>query len=1497
MHYLGQLPDLPLPHTGTRLRTRRKPQAQIVLCQGCCCGQTQRGLPAVPLEWLKPIWKTEKLNKIVQLTVSGCLGPCDLPNVCCIINENEQAWYGRLTTQEDYGVLLDWAKRCKEQNAIQPLPSELEHLRFQRWPSEQESGSFQFINQDPADIVLLTAADTEVLTWSEAVAYLPAHFPAVRALNLERLRDPRVFDAYLDDVLQECRVLVVRVLGGLGYWREPMEQIRLLAQAHDIRLICLPGDDQPDAQLMPYCTVPLNEADRVFRYCVAGGVVNANGMLRFLSDSYLGTQFGFDPPTGLPQCGIYHTGRSRISDELKVMSNESTAMADHSSLMADHSSLIRRPTAGVVFYRSHWVTGNLAPVDALIHALEERGLNVLAVFGPNLAAVLQSELLDTDLDVLITTTSFSLNAGDDAGLDSGGAVPGLSEAGYNGLDVPVLQAIFCSSSENVWAANIAGLTPRDIAMNVALPEFDGRIITTAVSFKNTLTHDSSLQTDIVRYQPRPDRIHHVADLARNWAALRRIRNSQKKVAILLANYPSKNARIGNAVGLDTPASLHGLLEALQKAGYDVGSYLPADGQALMENLIAASIQDPEFAGECAFRESAGWVAADQYAAWLDACPRPAHEGIENRWGRPEESPFFLADGSSLTTHHLPLTTHQSCGFPIPGLLFGNIFVGIQPARGYDQDPSAVYHSPDLPPPHYYLAFYRWLRDIFGAHAIIHLGKHGNLEWLPGKGSALSDSCYPEVILQDLPNIYPYIINNPGEGTQAKRRTAAVIVDHLIPPMTQAGTYGELRQLENLLDEYYTVQSLDPSKAPLILEQIGKLVHDSQIYRDFDLEQTPASPEWPEFFKRIDGYLCEIKEAQIRDGLHILGRLPEGDQLVDLLFSLVRVDNGSVPGLVKALATDLGLDYRALSQDLSAIPTESICNLKLAIGYLQCSEQSPPLRTCGDIVEALGQIARDLIRQCLRSESVEEVVKRVSENCKLQSANCQMQIERTLEFLRKRVMPKLGLCHQEIGHVLAALEGRFVPPGPSGAPTRGRADVLPTGRNFYSLDVRSIPTPTAWQVGWSAANALLERHRLRTGSYPESIALVVWGTSNMRTGGDDIAEVLALLGVRPCWDEENRRIIGIEPIELVELGRPRIDVTVRISGLFRDAFPNLIRLLNEAVALVASLQEPLDRNFVKAHIARDTALLSRGLRIEDRGLKIEDGGSKLQSRERERPEAMSPVSQSSILEPRTSISVEEAARLAGLRVFGSKPGAYGAGLLPVIDNRNWHSSEDLAEVYLAWSSFAYTGKEDEMHGDGREETEAFRLRLANTDVVLQNQDNREHDIFDSDDYFQFHGGLIAAVRAVAGQTPQAYLSDTSRTEDVRARTLHEEACRVFRSRVVNPRWLEGVMRHGYKGAVEMAATVDYLFGYDATAEVLEDWMYERLADAYLFDEKTQEFIRRHNPWAERAMIERLLEAAERGLWEHPDPETLQRLRDQHDANDLGLESPTVVQPGS
>jgi cobaltochelatase CobN len=429
----------------------------------------------------------------------------------------------------------------------------------------------------------------------------------------------------------------------------------------------------------------------------------------------------------------------------------------------------------------------------------------------------------------------------------------------------------------------------------------------------------------------------------------------------------------------------------------------------------------------------------------------------------------------------------------------------------------------------------------------------------------------------------------------------------------------------------------------------------------------------------------------------------------------------------------------------------------------------------------------------------------------------------LEFAAREVVPRLARTGDEITSVLRALEGRFVPAGPSGSPTRGLVNVLPTGRNFYSVDPKALPSELSHATGQRLADDLLRRYLDEEGAYPETVGIVVWGTSAMRTGGDDIGEVLALLGVRPVWNPESRRVTGLEVVPLDELGRPRIDVTVRISGFFRDAFPNLVTLLDDAVGMVAGLDEPDERNFVAKHARAERA-----------------AGADW--------------------------------RRATTRVFGSKPGAYGAGLLPLIDARNWRDEADLVEVYEVWGGYAY-GRDL----DGLQAVEAMRANLARVRAVVKNVDTYEHDLLDSDDYFQYHGGMVAAVRSASGRAPRAYLADSADPARVRTRGLAEEVRRVVRARVVNPRWIASMARHGYKGAFELSATVDYLFGYDATTGVVEDWMYQAVAERYVLDQDTAAFMRRSNPWALRAIAERLLEAADRGLWTAPSEHLFERLR--------------------
>lgn len=1052
---------------------------------------------------------------------------------------------------------------------------------------------------------------------------------------------------------------------------------------------------------------------------------------------------------------------------------------------------------GILFYRAHYLAGNTAPIEALCQALRARQLQVVPVYVSSLGdPEVQAELLsyfqpkdEPEIGVLLNTTSFSV-------AKLGNSLPGLEL--WKSLDVPVLQVIFSGGTVTQWQTGLQGLTPRDTAMNVALPEVDGRIISRAVSFKSVQTWNEALETEVVGYEPVSDRIDFVADLAANWLKLRHTEVSQRRVALILANYPNRDGRLANGVGLDTPASCLEILKALQQKGYWVEN-IPENTDELMRRLTAGVTNDPE--GQ--LRKVEQELPGQEYWDYFTTLPPEVQQGISDRWQVTCASHFHSTGKSEVDN------------FPISGIQLGNIFVGIQPSRGYDLDPSLNYHAPDLEPTPAYLAFYYWLRQHFEANAIVHVGKHGNLEWLPGKSVALSDCCYPEVAFGALPHLYPFIVNDPGEGSQAKRRAQAVIIDHLTPPMTRAELYGSLQQLEGLIDEYYEAQSLDPSRLALISGRISQLVEQEQLQQDLGVDVTSL----PEFLNRADGYLCELKEAQIRDGLHIFGQCPTGRQLRDLIVAIARNPSRDRLGLTRALAQDLGWDFDPLTADFSVVLNNT------------------PKRIVGDAVEELEQAAAELV-----ADLIEDWTK-----VKKTSINIGEATQKELQWISDYLLPALLQTNEEITQLLRGLEGRYIPSGPSGAPTRGRPEVLPTGRNFYSVDIRAIPTETAWDVGRKAAEVIVERYTQENGEYPKTLGLSVWGTSTMRTGGDDIAEALALLGVQPVWDYASRRVVDFEILPVSILGRPRVDVTLRISGFFRDAFPNLIDLFDQAVTAVAELDETSEQNPLASQVKKESQYWQT-----------------------------------------VGLAEEEAQMRSRYRVFGSKPGAYGAGIQGLIESQNWTDEQDLARAYINWSSYAYSSSLStsplvKKEGGGIAAPEAFEQRLQQMQIVLHNQDNREHDLLDSDDYYQFQGGLTAAVRALTGKNPQAYFGDNSTPENPKVRQLKEEIARVYRSRVVNPKWIEGMMRHGYKGAFEMAATVDFLFAYDATANCVEDHMYEGVAKAYLFDAKVQEFVQQKNPWALRDMAERLLEANQRDLWQGVEPKMLDDLRSLvHDA---------------
>ena len=1178
-------------------------------------------------------------------------------------------------------------------------------------------------------ILLLSTSDTDLISARSS------------GKNYRWANPSRLSDSELSDLLADAAVVVVRILGGYRAWQSGIDMVI----ASGVPTVLVSGEQAADAELTGLSTLAAGIAVQAHVYLAHGGVDNLRQLHAFLSDTVLMTGFGFAPPVVTPTWGELDRPHARDSDG---------------------------PTIAVLYYRAQQLAGNTAYIESLCRAIEDAGGRPLPVYCASLRTA-ETELLQRlgGADAMVVTV-----------LAAGGLRPATVSAGGDddswnvehlaALDIPILQGLCLTTARDQWRDIDDGLSPLDVASQVAVPEFDGRIITVPFSFKEI--DDDGL----ISYVADPERCARVAGLAIRHARLRHVPPADKRVALVFSAYPTKHARIGNAVGLDTPASAVALLRAMRERGYHVGD-LPGvesdDGDALIHALIERGGQDPDWLTDGQLADNPIRVSAKDYRDWFATLPAELTEAVQAHWGPPPGDLF------------VDRTNDPDGEIVIAAMQAGNVVLMVQPPRGFGEHPVAIYHDPDLPPSHHYLAAYRWLdtgfSNGFQADAIVHLGKHGNLEWLPGKTLGMSAACGSDAALGNLPMIYPFLVNDPGEGTQAKRRAHAVLVDHLIPPMVRAETYGDIARLEQLLDEHATVAALDPGKLPAIRQQIWTLIRAAKMDHDLGLAERPAEDAFDDMILHVDGWLCEIKDVQIRDGLHILGQKPTGEAELDLVLAILRA--------------------RQLFAGEHALP-----GLRQALGL---AEDGTDERNSVDRAEAA---ARQLVTALQATGWDPEATQRLTDNA---------EVAAVLRFAATEVVPRLAGTASEIDQVLRALDGRFIPAGPSGSPLRGLVNVLPTGRNFYSVDPKAVPSRLAWEAGVALADSLLTRYRNDNGRWPQSVGLSVWGTSAMRTAGDDIAEVLALLGVRPVWDDASRRVVGLTPIPLAELGRPRIDVTVRISGFFRDAFPHVVTMLDDAVRLVADLDEPDDDNYVRAHAQTDLA---------------QHGDQ----------------------------------RRSTTRIFGSKPGTYGAGLLQLIDSRNWREDADLAQVYTSWGGFAY-GRDL----DGREAIDDMNRQYRRIAVAAKNTDTREHDIADSDDYFQYHGGMVATVRALTGQAPAAYIGDNTRPDAIRTRTLSEETTRVFRARVVNPRWMAAMRRHGYKGAFEMAATVDYLFGYDATAGVMADWMYEQLTERYVLDPENRKFMAESNPWALHGMAERLLEAAGRGMWADPQPETLDRLR--------------------
>ncbi|WP_339104431.1 cobaltochelatase subunit CobN [Haloterrigena salinisoli] len=1182
-----------------------------------------------------------------------------------------------------------------------------------------------------------------------------------------------------------------------------------------------------DAFAFEDTTVTEEHRDLAYEYLEKGGTINVANLCRFLVSEYEGRDLAYDEPTELPTEGVYHPDHPGI---------------EYEDLLETHDPDL--PTVAIWFYESHWTHENTRYVDAQVRALEEQGANALPIFcnpatdtdeQEDAEWVTDNWLIDDAgepvVDAVLSSFMFSLSM-DERGRSASDEGDSAEDVFLDRLGVPVLQTVTTMRSRSRYESSDTGVMGFELALSVALPEFDGNVITHPISGKERTDDEAGIGSAPKHHFPIEDRIDHATRLAVNWAELRHTPNEDKRVAVVLHNYPPSDDGIGTAFGLDSPESTVNLLEELEARGYDLGDDMPDSGQSLVEKLTSQlTLEDRWVAPEDVRDLSVDVVSPDTYEDWFSNADERFQENVIEEWGEAPDRPFA-----------------------IPGVEFGNVLVTVQPPRGFGMDPSKVYHDSDLQPPHDYYAFYGWLRNTFETDAVVHLGTHGSLEWLPGKTVGLNGESAPDQLIDDIPNVYPYIVNNPGEGTQAKRRSYAAIVDYLTPVMRSAGTYDELSELEELANQYREA-GMEDARADdgdhleaLIRGKVEELdlAVELGIAGTIDEQADVRGPDEAgstlaegdvdgdevdidELVERVHEYLTDVKTTQIRLGLHTMSEPPADERLVEYLVALTRLENPGAPSLRESVAGALGVDYEKMLD----VPGEYDDDLGMT--YAEAADVVH--ETSVDLIETLAEHDFDVPESEREAGPDDEVnmnllvVDLETIGDARAKSRAHDDLREVLAYICEEAQPRVQGAENEIPRTADALSGEYVPPGGSGAPTRGGVDLLPTARNFYTLDPRKVPAKAAWQVGSEVAEGVLERHHSENGEYPEEIGVVAWGTPTVRTRGETIAQVLAMMGVEPQWTDAGR-IDDVEPIPLEDLDRPRIDVTTRVSGLFRDAFPAAAGVIHDAVDAVVDLDEPHEMNYVKKHVEEEQA------ELED-----EEG-----------------------------LDESDARKAAKHRVFTTKPGGYGAGTNKAVDEGNWDDRSDLASVYVQWGGYAMgsRGRVSDAH-------DAFERRLSSVDATVKLEDTMEQDEFDSSDWYAFHGGFISAVSEISGEEPASYVGDSSDPDNVDVYTNEEKVRKAMRSRVLNPDWLESMEEHGYKGAGDLSTTVDVTLGWDATTGVVSDTLWAEVAEKFAFDEDRQDWMRDVNPWALESITDTLLEAIERDLWD-ADEETADRLRD-------------------
>ena len=1231
------------------------------------------------------------------------------------------------------------------------------------------------------NIVNISAGCMDADTMGRACESLGAVAADIRitTANSENLDDDK--ESFMD-VIESTRcahIVILKVHGDPSYFKK-IDRLKSAVRNRGIPMFVECNSPEVQKEFRDWFPFPDEDYKKVSGFIELGGEKNSIGLLYWVC-SRIGNMPVDVPVLDVPPAqGLYHPDPGRVADEREYLDS------------LDPS----KPTVGILFHQKYWKENNIDNIQELVRSLERAGCNTIPVFcittpsevsgSIGIVGTIERYFIDgcrPRIGSVVVCMGFSqLSMANPAEVD-------LEEGAYNffnDLNVAVLQATSILKSRERWEEDTVGMGPVEISTFVIWPEFDGQIITVPLQFMEKDERGN------YRNKFVPDRVERISSLAMRWAVLKRKAKSSIKAVIMLNMYPPSNDRLGGAGGLDTFESIRRQLTLMKHEGYAV-DHIPESSQEIVDELMAGLTNDLEWVPvEEIPGRAHDLVHVDDYMKWFDSIPGAPREAMCRNWGDPP---------GDITTYRDKLV--------IPGVLNGNVFIGIQPNRGHHAHAEQLYHSTDVVMPHQYLAYYRWIRDVFKADLIIHMGTHGTLEWLPGKGNGLSRDCYPDVVLDTMPNVYPYIIDDPGEGMEAKRRTNSALVGYMVAAMARAEEYDGIAVLNSALQSFLNTEATgQPEKSKDTASLIYETIKKESMFKELNLCENATIEDVMTNAELIFDYISELKDALIKDGLHILGSPPEGARMEEMVYCMTRLRNGDIPALRDSVAIAMGHDIDALLGSPSTVGHGGKLN--------------------GAILDEIDGVAQTLIGEFHR--------------CGFDKAMCASAAERiigqgfasampTIKFICNRLYPGIMGISNELDSLLNGSNGGYIPPGPSGSPTRGNAHLLPTGTNYYSIDPDSVPNDACWKIGCKMADDMIRRHVEEVGRYPENVGIIVWATDTMKTGGDDIAYILYLMGLKPKWSTYGGRVVGLEVIPIDVLGRPRMDVTLRISGKFRDSFPNRVNLIDEGVETIASLDEKDEDNFLRKHLQKDIS------RYISEGLSKDDAESR-----------------------------------SMIRIFGDPPGQHGCGTGILIESSKWNTLEDLAQIYTTWGSYAYGRR-----WKGEKMTEEFKRRMSSLDVTVKNHNDREFDLLDIDDDYEVLGGLNAVVRAYGGHKPMSFMGDSSDPDRLKLRTLEEETAYVMRSRVLNPKWLEGLKPHGFRGAMELSKLTEYMLGWDATSDNIEPWMYQAVTEKFVLAQETREWIEQNNPYALKEMVEDLLEAIDRDLWDAPD-DIRDRLRE-------------------